>query len=138
MLSLALDNHEALQRPKGGEWIHLMLSFLATYMDHGTELLLSKGDAIAYLRELISAMWDAATKLEQSTTYATTSASSGSNAFTSLDLVHTDHPAISVKVASDARLQPGRDGLLLDVVILNRLPCVRYQVPRCRYAPHIC
>lgn len=42
-----------------------------------------------------------------------------------IDLLYSDHPAISVVVSnSEARLAGSQDGALLDVYVNNRLPCV--------------
>ncbi|KIY62833.1 hypothetical protein CYLTODRAFT_494376 [Cylindrobasidium torrendii FP15055 ss-10] len=104
MLSLALDTHQTLEKPKDGEWLHVLLSFLSAFSTHGPDLLLTKEDSAAYLHGLITAMRVSANDLKQ-------------------DLIQSDHSAMSVRVHEQARLQADRDGILLDVTILNRLPC---------------
>lgn len=41
-----------------------------------------------------------------------------------LDLVHLDHPALAVKITNQVRLAGSEDGVLLDIIVHNRLPCV--------------
>ena len=42
-----------------------------------------------------------------------------------LDVVHPDHPALSVSIADgNARLAGDQDGALLEIVVHNYLPCV--------------
>lgn len=41
-----------------------------------------------------------------------------------LDLTHPDHPALTVKVTNRVRLAGSEDGVLLDVIVNNHLPCV--------------
>jgi hypothetical protein len=45
-----------------------------------------------------------------------------SNAFP--DLAHPDHPAIAIRVSSDAEIAEVEDGSFLDVTVQNHLPCV--------------
>jgi hypothetical protein len=40
------------------------------------------------------------------------------------DLAHPDHPAISIRVSSDAKIAESEDGSYLDVAVQNHLPCV--------------
>ncbi|KAF9053549.1 hypothetical protein BDZ89DRAFT_1056144 [Hymenopellis radicata] len=104
MLSRALDTHDALEKRKDREWMHVLLSFLATYVEHGTDLLLSKEDVTIYIRDLVMELRKSASELDQ-------------------DLIHTEHPGMNIKVAAAAQLESDKDGSLLNVVILNRLPC---------------
>ncbi|KAJ7273596.1 trafficking protein particle complex subunit 10 [Mycena haematopus] len=106
MLSLALDTHAELNKAKDREWIHILLSFLKTYVDTvGVELLMHEEDSIEYISRLVQAMRDSATTLES-------------------DLAHPEHPAISIRVSPTAKLAGDKDGSFLDVVIHNHLPCV--------------
>jgi trafficking protein particle complex subunit 10 len=41
-----------------------------------------------------------------------------------LDLAHPDHPAIAMRVSSDAKIAEAEDGSFLDVTVQNHLPCV--------------
>ncbi|KAK0459605.1 uncharacterized protein EV420DRAFT_1307323 [Desarmillaria tabescens] len=104
MLSRALDIHESLEKPKDREWIHILLSFLSTYVENGAELLLCEQDALVYVRRLVGELKSAAPELDQ-------------------DLVHTDFAAITVHIPSDARPASDRDGYVLDAVLQNHLPC---------------
>ncbi|KAJ6455695.1 trafficking protein particle complex subunit 10 [Mycena sanguinolenta] len=105
MLSLALDTHAELDKTKDREWIHILLSFLKTYVDTvGLELLMHEEDSVEYISRLVQAMRDSATTLES-------------------DLAHPEHPAISIRVSSTAKLAGDKDGSFLDVVIHNHLPC---------------
>lgn len=65
MLSKALDTHRKLNQPHDVEWIHILLSFLKTYIDHGGEdLLMHEDDKVEYVSKLIAAMKVAASDLE--------------------------------------------------------------------------
>lgn len=65
MLSQAIDAHAALQQPKDREWIHILLSFLKTYVDDlGNELLMHEEDKIAYVSSLVLEMRRAADELD--------------------------------------------------------------------------
>lgn len=68
MLSLALDTHQTLEKPKDGEWLHVLLSFLSAYSTHGPDLLLTQEDSEAYLNGLITAMRTSANDLKQGMT----------------------------------------------------------------------
>ncbi|KAK7014963.1 trafficking protein particle complex subunit 10 [Favolaschia claudopus] len=106
MLSLALDTHAELDKTRDREWIHILLSFLKTFVDTvGLDLLMHEDDRVEYVSRLVQSMKDSATVLES-------------------DLSHPEHPAISIKVASAAKLAGDKDGSFLDVVIHNNLPCV--------------
>ncbi len=67
MLSRALDTHDALEKRKDREWMHVLLSFLATYVEHGTDLLLSKEDVTTYIRDLVVELRKSASELDQGT-----------------------------------------------------------------------
>lgn len=41
------------------------------------------------------------------------------------DLGHPDHPALSIRISSNARIAKSQDGSFLDVMVQNHLPCVR-------------
>ncbi|KAF7338390.1 hypothetical protein MVEN_02064700 [Mycena venus] len=105
MLSLALDTHAELDKTKDREWIHILLSFLKTYVDTvGLDLLMHEDDSVEYISRLVHAMRDSATTLES-------------------DLAHPEHPAISIRVSTTAKLAGDKDGSFLSVVIHNHLPC---------------
>lgn len=65
MLSLALDTHAELDKTKDREWIHILLSFLKTYVETvGLDLLMHEEDSVEYISRLVQAMRDSATMLE--------------------------------------------------------------------------
>jgi hypothetical protein len=65
MLSQALDTYADLDKAKDTEWIHVLLSYLRTYIDNqGTELLLHEADKIAYITELVNGLKTAVSELE--------------------------------------------------------------------------
>ncbi|KAF9227601.1 hypothetical protein BS17DRAFT_746219 [Gyrodon lividus] len=104
MLSRAIDTHANLGRPRDREWIHILLAFLKTYVNEiSTELIMSEEDK-AYVSRLVVALREAVGKLDS-------------------DLNHPDHPALSIRIAGDARCSEDEDLLSLDVVIENHLPC---------------
>ncbi|KAF8061615.1 trafficking protein particle complex subunit 10 [Lyophyllum atratum] len=105
MLSRALDTHADFQQEKDTEWIHILLSFLKSYIDNqGSELLIHEEDKVEYITKLVDSLRQAASKLEA-------------------DLAHPDHPAVSLQVSSNARTADTKDGYFLDVTIRNHLPC---------------
>lgn len=57
MLSHAVDTHAQLKKPKDREWIHILLSYLKTYVEElGNELLMHEDDKAAYVGRLIDEM----------------------------------------------------------------------------------
>lgn len=65
MLSRAIDTHAALEKPHDREWIHILLAFLKTYVnDRSTELVMSGQDIVEYIAGLVSALREAAGKLD--------------------------------------------------------------------------
>ncbi|KAF8229518.1 hypothetical protein L208DRAFT_1439127 [Tricholoma matsutake] len=106
MLSQALDTHAKFNKDKDTEWIHVLLSYLRTYIDtQGTELLLHEADKVVYVTELVNELKTVVSELKT-------------------DIAHPDHPAVSIEVSTNARIAETEDGCYLDVTILNRLPCI--------------
>lgn len=65
MLSRAIDTHAALKKPRDREWIHILLAFLKTYVnDRSTELVMSGENIVEYIAGLVSALREAAEKLD--------------------------------------------------------------------------
>lgn len=65
MLSRALDTHSDMQKPKDTEWIHILLSFLKTYIENsGSELLMHEEDKTTYVATLVNDMGRVASELE--------------------------------------------------------------------------
>ncbi len=65
MLNRALNIHDAAEKPKDREWIHILLHFLRAYVeDGGRDLLLSEEDNQAYVEGLIAALKEAAQNLD--------------------------------------------------------------------------
>ncbi|KAF9009438.1 trafficking protein particle complex subunit 10 [Cyathus striatus] len=96
VLSLALNTHGRLQKPRDSEWIHILLSYLKTYVEQqGAGLVVGEGDAEQNIGRLVEELKDAAEKLENGTFY----------------------------VSSNARLADTRDGSYLDATVHNHLPC---------------
>ncbi|KAJ7470648.1 trafficking protein particle complex subunit 10 [Mycena latifolia] len=105
MLSLALDTHAQLDKSKDREWIHILLSFLKTYVDTvGLDLLIHEEDSAEYISRLVLEMRHSATALES-------------------DLSHPEHPAMTMQVSPTAKPAGDKDGSFLDVIIHNHLPC---------------
>ncbi|KAK7467047.1 hypothetical protein VKT23_004109 [Stygiomarasmius scandens] len=105
MLQCALETHTALKKPKDREWIHVLLSFLATYaLSSGADMLVKEDDKVAYISNLVDALKQSASELDT-------------------DLLHPDHPALSVRASSLAALAETRDGSFLDITVHNNLPC---------------
>lgn len=65
MLSRALDTHADFQQEKDTEWIHILLSFLKSYVDiSGCDLLIHEKDKAEYISELVHSLQQAASQLE--------------------------------------------------------------------------
>lgn len=65
MLSRALDTHAEMEQPKDNEWMHNLLSYLRSFIEHqGGELLLHEDDKIVYISRLVSSLTEAANNLE--------------------------------------------------------------------------
>jgi hypothetical protein len=64
MLSQVLDIHADLNKPKDTEWIHVLLSYLKTYIENESELLMHEGDKAAYVTELVTGLKAAASEPE--------------------------------------------------------------------------
>ena len=57
MLSRALDTHANLDLPRNVEWIHIVLSFLKTYVEHiGSEMLMHEIDKVEYVSQLVKSL----------------------------------------------------------------------------------
>ena len=124
MLSRAMDTHAALQKRKDTEWIHILISFLKAYVEElGQELLMHEEDKTLYVSQLVHELHATACQLDTGNAHST---------FCILflnhkrlpDLAHPDHPAMSIRVSSDAKIAEAEDGSFLDVTIQNHLPCV--------------
>ncbi|KAG6918038.1 hypothetical protein DXG01_016893 [Tephrocybe rancida] len=105
MLSKALDTHANFQQEKDTEWIHIVLSFLKSYIDNmGLELLMHEDDKLEYVSKLVESLHQAATKLDA-------------------DLAHPNHPVVSMQVSQNVQIAETKDGCFLDATIQNKLPC---------------
>ncbi|KAI0748290.1 trafficking protein particle complex subunit 10 [Daedaleopsis nitida] len=106
MLNRALTIHEAAEKAKDREWVHVLLHFLRAYVeDMGKQLLLSEEDSATYVHKLVTELKAVTQELDADTPFP-------------------DHPALVVSLAEhDAKLAEDRDGSLLKIVIKNKLPC---------------
>ncbi|KAG6836752.1 hypothetical protein H0H93_003831 [Arthromyces matolae] len=99
MLSRALDTHADYHQEKDTEWIHILLSFLKSYIDNlGLEVLIHQENQIEYISNLVESLQQAASNLDA-------------------DIAHPDHPAVSLKVSSNARIAETKDGCFLDAAV---------------------
>lgn len=65
MLSQALDTHYRLEKPKDRDWLHILLSFLKSYVhDLGEALLMHEEDKASYVNDLVAAMKTSADDLD--------------------------------------------------------------------------
>lgn len=65
MLSRALDTHVKMDQPKDNEWMHNLLSYLKTFIEHkGDQLLIHEDDKIEYISRLVSLLAQTAHRLE--------------------------------------------------------------------------
>lgn len=55
MLSRALDAHAEMDQPKDNEWMHNLLSYLKSLIEHkGDQLLIHQEDKEEYISQLVS------------------------------------------------------------------------------------
>jgi hypothetical protein len=64
MLSRALDTYDKLEMPQDTEWIHIVLSFLKTYVEHDFETLMPTADKVDYVSKLVNSLKLAVENLE--------------------------------------------------------------------------
>ena len=65
MLNRALTIHEAAEKPRDREWIHVLLHFLRAYVeDMGRQLLMSEEDSTAYVQRLVAELRAATQELD--------------------------------------------------------------------------
>lgn len=65
MLSRALDTHSLLEKAQDVEWIHIVLSFLKTYVEHrNSEILSHEADKVGYIANLIDSLKTSSERLE--------------------------------------------------------------------------
>ena len=64
MLSRALDTHGLLKKAQDVEWIHIVLSFLKTCVEHRNSEMLHETDKIGYIANLIDSLTTSAKRLE--------------------------------------------------------------------------
>ena len=124
MLSKALDTFGQLELPQDGEWIHLVLSYLKAWVEQSGEMLMYGRNRTDYVRELVSSLKVSLDRLETGmATYLTKS-----NIYLIItflkDLLHPEHPALTIKISHTAKLANTRDGSYFDVYVTNKLPCV--------------
>lgn len=128
MLSRAIDTHAELERPQDREWIHILLSFLKAFVESlGDELLMHEADKSIYVSRLVTEMHTAAEALDAGNFPLP-------GAFRRIwliylgelfsDIVQPDHPALTIRVANEAKVADAEDGSFLDITIHNHLPCV--------------
>jgi len=64
MLSRALDTYDKLEVSEDTEWIHIVLSFLKTYVEHDFETLMHTVDKVDYVSKLVDSLRLAVENLE--------------------------------------------------------------------------
>ncbi len=64
MLSRALDTYGQLDRAQDVEWIHMVLSFLKTHVEHNCEVLVGGVDKVACVATLINSLRVSVERLE--------------------------------------------------------------------------
>ncbi|KAF4615296.1 hypothetical protein D9613_003220 [Agrocybe pediades] len=105
MLSRALDTHANLDSPQNVEWIHIVLSFLKTYVEQiDAEMLMHEVDKVEYISQLVKSLRASVEELDN-------------------DLAHPDHPVLGIRVSNQAKLADTRDGSYIDISVTNHLPC---------------
>jgi trafficking protein particle complex subunit 10 len=124
MLSRALHAHAGLGKPKDKEWIHILLSFLNTWLDSvGTPLTL-EDETVNNICNLVQGMRSAVEALE-SGKLRLRLRESISNKFAYIpDVTCPDHSAMSIWVPNIAIIAETEDGSFLEAKIRNFLPCV--------------
>jgi hypothetical protein len=127
MLARALDTHGRSEKPQDVEWMHILLSFLKSYVEHrGADMLFPTDNPTEYISKYVTSLMEAASGLENGPLYSSTLVATmdTEGSFFLSDLRHPDHPAISLRVENMAKLAENRDGSYLNVTVRNYLPCV--------------
>lgn len=66
MFSRAMDVHAMSEKEQDREWVHLLLSYLKSFVeDRGDYLLLHDDEKTAYISQLVAAVTDAVGRLEE-------------------------------------------------------------------------
>ncbi|KAF5358539.1 hypothetical protein D9756_001945 [Leucocoprinus leucothites] len=105
MLSRALDTHTDMKQPEDNEWMHNLLSYLRSFIEHqGSELLIHEDDKAEYINRLVSRLTEAANGLES-------------------EIILPDHQILSFEITPDAELAGTQDGVYVHLHVLNRFPC---------------
>ena len=63
MLSRALATHSLLKKAQDVEWIHIVLSFLKTYIERRNSEMLHETDKIGYIATLVKSLKTSAERL---------------------------------------------------------------------------
>jgi hypothetical protein len=125
MLSRALHAHARLGKSKDKEWIHILLSFLNTWLDSmGTPPLAHEDETENYVCNLVKDMKSAVEALVSGKLPLRLRESISNNSVYVLDVTCPDHSAMSIRVPNTAIIAETEDGSFLEAKIRNFLPCV--------------
>ncbi|KAK2460622.1 hypothetical protein APHAL10511_007092 [Amanita phalloides] len=101
----ALLIHAGLQKTKDTEWIHILLDFLKTAVECSEiDSLFSESNRIEHISSLLQSLRTVSSTLET-------------------DLTHPGHPALAITITDKVILAGSSDGVFLDIVVYNHLPC---------------
>jgi hypothetical protein len=65
MLSRALDTHALTKKAQDGEWMHILLNFLKSYVEHrGADMLIPIENPTAYVLKFVVALKEVASATE--------------------------------------------------------------------------
>ncbi|RXW22699.1 hypothetical protein EST38_g3139 [Candolleomyces aberdarensis] len=124
MLARALDTHSRSEKAQDVEWMHILLSFLKSYVEHrGADMLFPTDNPTEYISKLVTSLMEAASGLENGPLFSFTYLFWVLRQGFESDLRHPDHPAISLRTENTAKLAEDRDGSYLNVTVRNYLPC---------------
>jgi len=131
MLQRALYTHHQSEKPQDAEWVHMVLSFLKTYVENMDEEMLIQGyDKVEYVSTLVESLKQSLEALDNGELRSWTNVNSETNPVRE-DIIQPDHPVLFVRVSENARLAETRDGSYIDATVTNYLPCVRSPALRC-------
>jgi hypothetical protein len=137
MLSRALDTLAESSQPKSREWINLLLSFLRTYVDCADlQSFMYEDRGTLFISELLDCLKRGAEEFDSGKCIRLFQYPVYRCIYTSPVVPYSNHPAISISVAGDAKTCDSEDGSFLEITLQNRLPCVsdHCHTPLCNQA----
>ncbi|EKM83061.1 hypothetical protein AGABI1DRAFT_118454 [Agaricus bisporus var. burnettii JB137-S8] len=105
MLSRALDAHAEMDQPKDNEWMHNLLSYLKSLIEHkGDQLLIHEDDKAEYISQMVSLLTQTTHDLDS-------------------EIEVPGHQIFSIEIMPEVDLAESQDGAYINPTVTNRLSC---------------